>query len=75
VDIAVGDESLYVAMTHLANKGHSKILTKCTCPSTAPACVKRIYTGMALIEVTPEGLVLREVAPGLTPLEISENLQ
>jgi len=72
MDIAVGIENLYVAMTHTTNKGQSKILTACTCPLTAPGCVKRIYTDMALIEVTPEGLVLREVAPGLTPSAVEK---
>jgi 3-oxoacid CoA-transferase subunit B len=67
MDIAVGIENLYVAMTHVTNKGQPKILPTCTCPLTAFACVKRIYTDMALIEVTPEGLILREVAPGLAP--------
>jgi 3-oxoacid CoA-transferase B subunit len=65
MDIAAGIENLYVAMTHTTNKGQSKILNECTCPLTAPACVKRIYTDMALIDVTADGLILREVAPGL----------
>jgi 3-oxoacid CoA-transferase subunit B len=85
MDIAVGIENLYVAMTHVTNKGQPKILPACTCPLTAFACVKRIYTDMALIEVTPEGLILREVAPGLAPsvvekataapLKVADNLR
>jgi len=65
MDLAFGVRNLYVAMNHVTNKGQPKILNKCTCPLTAPRCVRRIYTDMALIDVTPEGLVLREVAPGL----------
>ena len=65
MDLAFGVHNLYVAMTHVNNKGAPKILKACTFPLTAPRCVRRIYTDMALIEVTPEGLVLREVAPGL----------
>jgi 3-oxoacid CoA-transferase subunit B len=72
MDIAVGIENLYVAMTHVTNKGQPKILPACTCPLTAFACVKRIYTDMALIEVTPEGLVLREVAPGIAPSAVEK---
>ena len=72
MDIAVGIENLYVAMTHVTNKGQPKIVPACTCPLTAFACVKRIYTDMALIEVTPDGLVLREVAPGLTPSAVEK---
>ncbi|OFZ86475.1 MAG: succinyl-CoA--3-ketoacid-CoA transferase [Betaproteobacteria bacterium RBG_16_64_18] len=65
MDLAFGVRNLYVAMNHVTNKGEPKILNKCTCPLTAPRCVRRIYTDLALIEVTPDGLVLREVAPGL----------
>jgi acyl CoA:acetate/3-ketoacid CoA transferase beta subunit len=49
------------------NAGKPKIVNACTCPLTARGCVKRIYTDMALIEVTDRALVLREVAPGLDP--------
>lgn len=72
MDIAVGIENLYVAMTHTNNKGEPKIVPKCTCPLTARGCVKRVYTDMALIEVTPDGLILREVAPGLEPAAVEE---
>lgn len=65
MDLAFGVRNLYVAMNHVTNKGQPKILNKCTCPLTAPRCVRRIYTDLAVIDVTPEGLVLREVAPGL----------
>jgi len=65
MDLAFGVRNVFVAMNHVTNKGTPKILNKCTCPLTAPRCVNRIYTDMALIDVTPEGLVLREVAPGL----------
>ena len=66
----LGIDNLYVAMTHVTNKGKPKILTACTCPLTAPRCVRRIYTDMAVIDVTPVGLVLREVAPGLDPAAV-----
>ena len=65
MDIAFSVSNLYVAMTHVTNKGEPKILTRCTCPLTAPRCVRRIYTDMALIDVAPDGLVLREVVRGL----------
>lgn len=70
MDLAFGVQNLYIAMTHVTNKGAPKILNACTCPLTAPRCVKRIYTDMALIDVTPDGLVLREVAPGLDPAAV-----
>jgi 3-oxoacid CoA-transferase B subunit len=65
MDLAFGVRNLYVAMNHVTNKGEPKILTACTCPLTAPRCVRRIYTDMAVIDVTPDGLLLREVARGL----------
>ena len=67
MDLAFGVENLYVAMNHVTNKGQPKIVSKCSCPLTAPRCVKRIYTDMAVIDVTPGGLMLREVARGLDP--------
>jgi 3-oxoacid CoA-transferase subunit B len=65
MDIAFSTPNLYIAMTHVTAKGEPKIVTRCTCSLTAPRCVKRIFTDMAVIDVTAAGLVLREVAPGL----------
>jgi 3-oxoacid CoA-transferase B subunit len=70
MDLAFGVKNLWVTMTHVTNKGKPKILNRCTLPLTAPRCVTRIYTDLALIEVTPEGLVLRELAPGLDPATV-----
>ncbi len=70
MDLAFGVQNLYVAMNHVTNKGQPKIVSKCSCPLTAPRCVKRIYTDMAVIDVTPGGLMLREVARGLDPAEV-----
>jgi 3-oxoacid CoA-transferase B subunit len=67
MDLAFGIKNVFVTMMHVTNKGKPKILNKCTLPLTAPHCVKRIYTDMALIAVTPDGLELREYAPGLDP--------
>ncbi len=72
MDIAASIENLYVAMTHATNRGEPKIVEKCTCPLTARRCVKRIYTDLALIDLSPEGLVLREVAPGITPAAVQK---
>ena len=66
MDLAFGVRNIYVAMTHVTGKGEPKIVQSCTCPLTAPACVRRIFTDLAVIDVTPEGLVLKELAPGQT---------
>jgi 3-oxoacid CoA-transferase B subunit len=70
MDLAFGVQNILVTMMHLTNKGKPKILNKCTLSLTAPRCVKHIYTDMAVIDVTPEGLVLREFAPGLDPKSV-----
>ncbi len=72
MDLAFGTRNLFVAMTHVTNKGKPKIVTACACPLTAPQCVRRIYTDLALIDVTPDGLLLREVAPGNDPTALQE---
>src|SRR3990172_2732953 len=72
MDLAFGVSNVFVAMNHVTNKGEPKIVARCSCPLTAPRCVKRIYTDMALIEVTGEGLVLREFAPGLAPKAVQD---
>lgn len=67
MDLAFNVSNLFVAMTHVTNKGEPKIVIQLTCSLTAPRCVRRIFTDMAVIDVTPDGLVLREVAKGLSP--------
>jgi 3-oxoacid CoA-transferase B subunit len=75
MDLAFGVRNVIVTMTHITNKGKPKILNKCTLPLTAPRCVKFIYTDMAVIDVTGEGLVLREFAPGLDPKTVQSHTE
>jgi 3-oxoacid CoA-transferase B subunit len=70
MDISVGAQRLIVAMEHNAKDGSPKIVKKCTYPLTAIECVNTIITDLAVIDVTPEGLLLREVAPGVTIAEV-----
>ncbi len=70
MDLAFGIPNLFVAMTHVTSKGRPKILNACQCPLTAPRCVRRIYTDLAVIDITADGLLLREVAPGLDPAAV-----
>jgi 3-oxoacid CoA-transferase len=70
MDLVVGGARVIIAMEHVTDKGEPRILEKCTYPLTALRCVSLIVTDLAVIKVTPEGLVLREVAPGWTPEEV-----
>ena len=66
MDLVTGAKKVIVAMEHCDKYGNSKILKKCTLPLTAKGKVNLIITDMAVIEVCPEGLYLREIAEGLS---------
>jgi 3-oxoacid CoA-transferase B subunit len=70
MDLAVGARKLIVAMEHTTKNGEPRIVRECSYPLTAVRAVDLIITNLAAIEVTPEGLVLTEVAPGVTPEEV-----
>lgn len=69
-DISVGVKQVWIMMKHLTNKGEPRILRECSYALTAPRCVKRIYTDLAIVYVTPDGLELVEVAPGYSVAEV-----
>ncbi len=66
MDLVTGAKKVIVAMEHCDKFGNSKILRDCTLPLTAKAKVSLIVTDMAVIEVSPNGLILREIAEGLS---------
>src|SRR5215475_3586662 len=65
MDLAIGAKQVFVMMEHLTKGGQSKIVEHCTYPLTGVACVNRIYTDLAVLDVTPQGLRVREMIEGL----------
>ena len=72
MDLAIGAKSVYVMMEHQTKTGESKIVQACTYPLTGIACVNRIYTDLAVMDVTPQGLIVRDIAEGLSLQELEK---
>jgi len=70
MDLAVGAKKVIVVMEHTTKDGKSKILNECTFPLTAKECVDMIISDIATIELTPGGMILKEVAPGWSSEEV-----
>lgn len=70
MDLAVGARTLIVAMAHVTRDGEPRIVQVCDYPLTAERCVDVIVTDLAVIDVTEDGLSLRETAPGISPTEV-----
>lgn len=72
MDLAVGAKKVIIAMEHFTADGEAKIVTQCSYPLTAEACVDTIVTNYAVLEVTPQGLVLKEAIAGVSPEDVQK---
>ena len=75
MDLCTDVPELIVVMDHVTREGELKVLDKCEYPLTAAHCVTKIVTDLAVIDVTPEGLVLKELAPGISADYVQERTQ
>lgn len=72
MDLVASADNIIVAMSHTNKKGASKLLPSCTLPLTGVGCVKKIVTNMAVLDVGPDGFILRETAPGVSIEDIQK---
>lgn len=85
MDLVASAKRVIVAMQHVDKSGESKLLKECTLPLTGIHCIHRIVTDMAVVDVTPTGFLLREIAPGFevediikateAPIQIASDLK
>jgi 3-oxoadipate CoA-transferase, beta subunit len=70
MDLAVGAKQTWIMMEHLTKAGESKLVAKCSYPVTGLGCVSRIYTDLAVIDITPDGFKIVEIVPGLSKADL-----
>ena len=65
MDLATGARKTWIMMEHNTKAGDAKLVPACTYPLTGLACVSRVYTELAVLDITPQGVAVREMADGL----------
>ena len=72
MDLVTGVKAVYVMTSHCTRDGEPKLVTECRYPLTGKAVVDRVYTDLAVIDITPQGFAVRELAPGVTLGDVAE---
>ena len=72
MDLASCARAVWVIMDHVTRKGAPRLLEKCTLPLTAVRCVKRVYTDLAVVDITQTGMVVREMIEGLSETDLRQ---
>jgi 3-oxoadipate CoA-transferase, beta subunit len=72
MDLAACARSVWVIMEHTTRKGSPRLVEACTLPLTAPRCVSRVYTDLAVVDVTPAGFLVRDLLDGLSRAELAK---
>ena len=72
MDLVAGVDTIFVITKHVTKTGEPKIIEECTYPLTGRKVVSRVFTDLAVIDVTPQGLRLLELAPGVTLQEVRD---
>ncbi len=70
MDLAAGARAVWVIMEHTTRKGAPRLIDQCTLPLTAKACVKRVYTDLSVVDVTPAGFIVRDILDGMSREEL-----
>ncbi|MBS3025586.1 CoA-transferase, partial [Acidiphilium multivorum] len=70
MDLGAGAARVWVLMEHCTREGEPRLVERCTYPLTALGSITRVYTDLAVIDITPAGFVLRDAAPGVTPEQV-----
>jgi len=72
MDLVQGVKTIFVITAHTTRNGEPKLVEKCSYPLTGPGVVSRIFTNLAVVDVTPDGFMVTELAPGITFEEVEE---
>ena len=75
MDLAVGAKRVFIAMEHTTREGEPRLWKRCTLPLTAVGVAKKVVTNLGVFEITPQGFMLKEIAPGYTPEEVQDQTE